>query len=69
MTRAVIVELLHLCVGLIATGLMFAAAAWSYPHGAETIWAVGYVALIAVAAMCLYEIRRAWKRGRQMRDD
>ncbi len=69
MNRAVILELLWLVAALAMTALIFWAGAWSYPQGAETIWPIGYATMAALLAMSLYEIRRAWARGGDMRDN
>lgn len=59
MRRAVLIELAQMAGGLVLTGAVFRAAAWSYPQGADAIWTVGCGALAAVLAMSGYELRRA----------
>ncbi|MBN8849527.1 MULTISPECIES: hypothetical protein [unclassified Sphingomonas] len=69
MNRAVVFELLWLVAALTITALIFWAGAWSYPQGAGTIWPIGWATMAAVLAMSLYEIRRVWTRGREIRDN
>lgn len=60
MGRRTLIELLHLAAGLGATAAVFAAGAWSYPVGARTVWAVGWVTMGAVLAMSVGPLRNAW---------
>jgi len=62
-----LVELLHIAAGLMATALIVAVATWSYPLGRETIRLVGWATAVAVVAMGVGPLRRAWTadRGRQ----
>lgn len=59
MRRAVAVEGLHMLTGLVVTAAIFAAAAWSYPQGARTIWWIGVATMTAVLAMSIAALRRA----------
>lgn len=63
MNRAFVAELIHLVAGLLATRLVFAAAEWSYPQGAESLEVVGWATMAAVLVMSLIELRKAWKHG------
>ena len=44
--------------GLGVTALVFKGAAWSYPQGYETIWAIGGLTLAAVAILSGREVMR-----------
>ena len=63
----VLLELLHLAAGLVATAAIFGAAAWAYPQGHATIWNIGFVTMAAVAGMSIPQFRDAWAgdRGKQ----
>ncbi|MEH3038040.1 MAG: hypothetical protein PGN23_16360 [Sphingomonas adhaesiva] len=45
-------------LGLGFTALAFHGAAWSYPQGYETIWAIGGLTLAAVAILSGREVMR-----------
>ncbi|MEH3048285.1 hypothetical protein [Sphingomonas adhaesiva] len=45
-------------LGLGITALCFAGAAWSYPQGYETIWAIGGLTMAAVAILSGREVMR-----------
>jgi len=55
----VLIEVLHIVVGLLAALLIAALAAWAYPLAKHDIWLVTYVAMAAVVAMGVGPIRRA----------
>jgi hypothetical protein len=59
MKRAVAAEGLHMLAGLVVTAAIFAAAAWSYPQGAGTIWWIGTATMAVVLAMSIAALRRA----------
>ena len=65
MNRAVAVEGLHMLTGLAVTAVIFAAAAWSYPQGAPTIWWIGVATMGIVLAMSLAALRRAANQDRR----
>lgn len=56
----VLIEVLHIVVGLFAAMLIAALAAWSYPLAKQDIWWVAYAAMLAVAVMGIGPIRRAY---------
>ena len=60
----VLIEVLHIVVGLFAAVLIAALAAWSYPLAKQDIWWVAYAAMIAVAVMGIGPIRRAYVADR-----
>ncbi len=57
----VLIEILHLVSGLAAAALIAALAAWSYPLAKADIWLVAMVAMVAVAAMGVGPLKRAWR--------
>ena len=61
----VLIEVLHIVVGLFAAMLIAALAAWSYPLAKQDIWWVAYAAMIAVVVMGLGPIRRAYAADRE----
>ncbi len=56
----VLIEVLHIAVGLAAAALIASLAAWSYPLARNDIWLVTGVAMVAVIAMGVGPLRRAW---------
>ena len=60
----VLLEVIHIVVGLIAAAAMGAAAAWAYPRADDDIWIVAYAAMIAVVLMGIRPIRRAYAADR-----
>ncbi len=60
----VLIEVLHIAVGLAAAVLIAALAGWSYPLARQDIWLVTYVAMAAVVAMGVGPIRRAYAADR-----
>lgn len=56
----VLIETIHIVVGLIAAVLIAWAAAWSYPRATHDIWLVTYVAMVAVVLMGVGPLRRAY---------
>jgi len=56
----VLIEVVHIAIGLIAAALISAAAAWSYPRGADDIWLVGYGCMVAVVLMGVGPVRKAF---------
>lgn len=61
----VLIETLHIVAGLIAAALVATAAAWSYPRATNDIWLVTYVAMVAVVAMGIGPLRKAYAIDRQ----
>ena len=58
------IELFFLALGLIAGFALTWACAWSYPLGADVIWACGGLAMLAAVLMDVFPLRRAWARDR-----
>ena len=56
----VLIEVLHILVGLGAAVLIASLAAWSYPLAKHDIWLVTYVAMGLVVLMGVGPIRRAY---------
>ncbi|MBO9526078.1 MAG: hypothetical protein J7517_08085 [Sphingobium yanoikuyae] len=56
----VLIEVVHIAIGLIAAALISAAAAWSYPRATGDIWLVGYACMIAVVLMGVGPVRKAY---------
>lgn len=56
----VLIEVLHLIAGLAAAALIAALAAWSYPLAKFDVWLVAGCAMVAVVAMGIGQMRRAW---------
>jgi type IV secretory pathway TrbD component len=57
----VLIEVLHIVAGLLAAALIAVAAAWSYPRATDDIWLVAYACMIAVVAMGVGPVRRAFE--------
>lgn len=64
----VLIEVLHIVVGLLAALLIAALASWSYPLAKHDIWLVTYVAMAAVVAMGIGPMRRAYAEDRAKLD-
>jgi hypothetical protein len=62
----VLIEVVHIVIGLIAAALIAAAAAWSYPRATDDIWLVAYVCMIAVVLMGIGPVRKAYARDKAM---
>lgn len=60
----VLLEVLHIVIGIFAAMLIAALATWSYPLAERDIWLVAYAAMIAVALMGVGPIRRAYEEDR-----
>ncbi len=56
----VLIEVLHLVVGLLAAVLIAALASWAYPLAKHDIWLVTYVMMAAVVVMGVGPMRRAY---------
>ncbi|RYE01644.1 MAG: hypothetical protein EOP61_10695 [Sphingomonadales bacterium] len=56
----VLIEVLHILVGLLVAVLIAALCAWSYPLAKHDIWLVTYVAMVAIVAMGVGPLRRAY---------
>ncbi|HEX8303205.1 hypothetical protein [Sphingomonas sp.] len=64
----VLIEVLHIAVGLLAALLIAALASWSYPLARHDIWLVAYVAMAAVVLMGIGPIRRAYAEDKAQLD-
>lgn len=64
MVRAVMIEIVHLVLGLMATTAIFRAAIWSYPQGAGSLEPVGWAVMLAVLAMSVPELVKAARKTR-----
>lgn len=60
----VLIEVLHIVAGLIAAWIIASLAAWSYRRATHDIWLVAYVAMVAVVAMGIGPLRRAYAEDR-----
>jgi hypothetical protein len=56
----VLIEVVHIAIGLVAAVLIATAAAWSYPRATDDIWIVTYACMIAVVLMGIGPVRRAF---------
>lgn len=61
----VLIEVLHIIAGLLAAVVIASLAAWSYRRATNDIWLVAYVAMVAVVAMGIGPLRRAYALDRQ----
>ncbi|WP_313535966.1 hypothetical protein [Sphingomonas sp.] len=61
----VLIEVIHIVVGLIAAVVIASLAAWSYRRATHDIWLVAYVAMVAVVAMGIGPLRRAFAQDRE----
>ncbi len=70
MPTRTLIELAHLAAGLMVTAVIAKTAAWAYPLGRDTIGWVGIACALAVVALAVNPVRRAWAidRGRAARD-
>jgi predicted membrane channel-forming protein YqfA (hemolysin III family) len=64
----VLIEVVHIAIGLIAAALIAWAAAWSYPRATGDIWLVTFVAMGLVVLMGIGPIRRAYAVDRATLD-
>jgi len=64
----VLIEVVHIAIGLVAAALIAAAAAWSYPRATDDIWLVAYGCMIAVVLMGIGPVRRAFDEDRTKLD-
>ena len=55
-----LIEVIHIALGLIAAMVIASLAAWSYPRATDDIWLVAYACMAAVVVMGLGPVRRAW---------
>lgn len=64
----VLIEVVHIAIGLIAATAIGWAAAWSYPRATQDIWLVTFVAMALVVLMGIGPIRRAYAIDRAKLD-
>jgi len=55
----VLIEVMHIAIGLVVAALISWAAAWSYPRATSDIWLVGFGCMIAVVLMGVGPVRKA----------
>lgn len=55
----VLIEVVHIAIGLVAAALIATAAAWSYPRATDDIWLVAFGCMIAVVLMGVGPVRKA----------
>ena len=59
-----LVEVLHIVIGLAAAVLIASLSVWSYPLAEKDIWLVAFVAMGAVVLMGVGPMRRAYEQDR-----
>ncbi|NYT40458.1 hypothetical protein HZY97_06800 [Sphingomonas sp. R-74633] len=55
----VLIEVVHIVIGLVVAALIATAAAWSYPRATQDIWIVAFGCMIAVVLMGVGPVRKA----------
>ncbi len=60
-----LIEVIHIALGLGAAVLIAWAAAWSYPRATDDIWLVAYACMVAVVLMGMGPVRRAYAIDRK----
>jgi hypothetical protein len=60
----VLIEVLHIAIGLAAAVLIAALASWAYRLGERDFWLVAYVAMVAIVVMGVKPIVRAFHEDR-----
>jgi hypothetical protein len=55
----VLIEVVHIVIGLAVAALIATAAAWSYPRATQDIWIVALGCMIAVTLMGVGPVRKA----------
>ncbi|MGK6356108.1 hypothetical protein ACMGDH_12900 [Sphingomonas sp. DT-207] len=60
-----LIEVIHIAIGLVAAVLIAWAAAWSYPRATDDIWLVAYACMVAVVLMGVSPMRRAYAIDRK----
>lgn len=60
----VLIEVVHIAIGLIAAVVIASLASWSYPRATDDIWLVTYAAMVAVVVMGVGPLRRALQADR-----
>ena len=60
----VLIEVLHIAVGLAAAVLVGSLSAWAYPLAKHDIWLVTYLAMVAIVGMGVGPLRRAYALDR-----
>ena len=63
--RRTFIELLHIAIGLMATALIVAAAAWAYPLARWEMQVTGIACAVVVVLLGIGPVRRAWARDRE----
>ena len=60
-----LIEVIHIALGLIAAMVIASLAAWSYPRATDDIWLVAYACMVAVVLMGVGPVRRAYAIDRK----
>jgi uncharacterized membrane protein len=60
----VLIEVLHIIIGIAAAMLIAALATWSYPLAEDDIWLTAYAAMAALVFMAIGPVRRAYAEDR-----
>lgn len=56
----VLIEVVHIAIGLVAAAIIALLAVWSYPRATDDIWLVTRVAMVLVVLMGVGPVRRAY---------
>lgn len=64
----VLIELVHIAIGLAAAVVIAWLAAWAYPRARADIWLVAYVAMAAVVVMGIRPLNAARRADRAARN-
>jgi hypothetical protein len=64
----VLIEVLHLALGIAAAAAIAYLAEWSYPLAGADIWRVAGAAIVAVLLMGVGPLRRAYAEDRAILD-
>lgn len=60
----VLIEVVHIAIGLVAAVIIASLCAWSYPRATHDIWLVAYVAMALIILMGVGPVRRAYAADR-----
>lgn len=61
----VLIEVIHIAIGLAAAALIGWASAWAYPRATDDIWLVAWGCMVAVVLMGIGPVRRAYAIDRR----
>ena len=65
MSGRTIAEFCYMLASAAVTWFITWGAAWSYPHGADTIWLVGWASVAIVAALGFKPFWESWAADRR----